>query len=67
VIEQEAFIRTRLATVNDHTLTLTRLILGVVFFLHGSQKMLGWFGGFGLSGTMTFSLLRCIFPRYSDF
>jgi putative oxidoreductase len=25
-----------------------------VFFLHGSQKMLGWFGGFGFSGTMHF-------------
>jgi putative oxidoreductase len=29
-----------------------RLVLGVLFFLHGSQKMLGWFGGFGFSGTM---------------
>jgi putative oxidoreductase len=26
----------------------------VVFFLHGSQKLLGWFGGFGFSGTMNF-------------
>jgi putative oxidoreductase len=43
-----------LATVNDNTLTLMRLILGVVFFLHGSQKLLGWFGGFGFSGTMNF-------------
>ncbi len=41
-----------LATTNDNTLTLMRLILGIVFFLHGSQKMLGWFGGFGFSGTM---------------
>ena len=43
-----------LATVNDNSLTLMRLILGVVFFLHGSQKLLGWFGGFGFSGTMNF-------------
>jgi putative oxidoreductase len=43
-----------LATVNDNTLTFMRLILGVVFFLHGSQKLLGWFGGFGFSGTMNF-------------
>jgi putative oxidoreductase len=41
-----------LATANDNTLTLMRLVLGIVFFLHGSQKMLGWFGGFGFSGTM---------------
>src|ERR1700722_20959104 len=43
-----------LSTVDDNTLTLMRLILGVVFFLHGSQKLLGWFGGFGFSGTMNF-------------
>jgi putative oxidoreductase len=43
-----------LATVNDNALTLIRLVLGVVFFLHGSQKLLGWFGGFGFSGTMNF-------------
>jgi putative oxidoreductase len=35
-----------LATSNDGVLTLMRLVAGVVFFLHGSQKML-WFGGFG--------------------
>jgi putative oxidoreductase len=43
-----------LATPNDGVLTLMRLILGIVFFLHGSQKMLGWFGGYGFSGTMHF-------------
>jgi putative oxidoreductase len=26
--------------------------LGVVFFAHGAQKMLGWWGGNGFSGTM---------------
>lgn len=43
-----------LATPNDGVLTLMRLVLGVVFFAHGSQKMLGWFGGYGFSGTMGF-------------
>jgi putative oxidoreductase len=41
-----------MATSNDGVLTLMRLVLGIVFFLHGSQKALGWFGGFGFSGTM---------------
>jgi putative oxidoreductase len=41
-----------LATTRDYTLTLMRLILGIVFFAHGAQKMLGWFGGYGFSGTM---------------
>ena len=34
--------------------TILRLTLGVVFFAHGAQKMLGWFGGYGFSGTMGF-------------
>jgi putative oxidoreductase len=27
-------------------------VVGIVFFAHGAQKMLGWFGGLGFSGTM---------------
>lgn len=41
-------------TSSDCTVTMLRLVLGVVFFAHGAQKMLGWFGGFGFSGTMGF-------------
>ena len=33
---------------------ILRLVLGVVFFTHGAQKMLGWWGGYGFSGTMHF-------------
>ena len=32
--------------------TLIRITLGVVFFAHGAQKLLGWFGGVGLKDTM---------------
>jgi len=32
--------------------TLIRITLGVVFFAHGAQKLLGWFGGSGLKETM---------------
>ncbi len=39
-------------TQNDLALTLLRLVLGIVFFAHGAQKMLGWFGGYGFKGTM---------------
>jgi putative oxidoreductase len=46
--------RKLLATSNDGTLTILRLALGVVFFAHGAQKALGWFGGYGFSGTMGF-------------
>jgi putative oxidoreductase len=31
---------------------IARLTLGIVMFPHGAQKMLGWFGGYGFSGTM---------------
>lgn len=29
-----------------------RLLLATVLFPHGAQKLLGWFGGFGFTGTM---------------
>jgi len=53
-LDLEALMKKLLATPNDGVLTLMRLVLGIVFFLHGSQKLLGWFGGFGFSGTMHF-------------
>lgn len=31
-----------------------RLALAVVIFPHGAQKVLGWFGGHGLKGTVAF-------------
>ena len=46
--------RKLISTSDDFAVTVARLILGVVFFAHGAQKMLGWFGGYGFSGTMNF-------------
>ncbi len=43
-----------LGTPDDKLMTVLRLVLGVVFFAHGAQKMLGWFGGYGFKGTMGF-------------
>jgi len=46
-----------------HLLTVTsasyspiflRLFLALVIFPHGAQKVLGWFGGYGFTGTMAF-------------
>lgn len=33
---------------------ILRLTLALVFFPHGAQKVLGWFGGYGFTGTMGF-------------
>lgn len=41
-------------TRNDCALAVVRITLGAVMFMHGAQKMLGWFGGNGFSGTMGF-------------
>src|SRR5712692_6403604 len=35
-------------------LLLVRLVFGVLMAAHGSQKLFGWFGGYGLTGTGAF-------------
>src|SRR5262249_36586830 len=40
-----------LSTDRDRTLLVQRAVLGATIFPHGAQKLLGWFGGFGFSGT----------------
>lgn len=37
--------------LNDSALLLLRLLLATVFIFHGSQKLFGWFGGYGIEGT----------------
>jgi putative oxidoreductase len=45
----------KLINTGEETAPLVlRVMLGLVFFPHGAQKVLGWFGGHGLAGTLDF-------------
>jgi len=45
----------RLINTDDDVATLViRVLLGVVFFPHGMQKLFGWFGGYGFTGSLGF-------------
>jgi putative oxidoreductase len=51
----DAMTLTRLlSTDSSRSLAFQRALLGIVMFPHGAQKLLGWFGGYGWSGTMGF-------------
>src|ERR1700739_1292063 len=41
-----------IGTYGDWVITIVRIVLGVVFFAHGAQMALGWFGGAGLQSTV---------------
>jgi putative oxidoreductase len=47
-------LRALLRTDVSPTILLLRLILALVIFPHGAQKLLGWFGGPGLEGTISY-------------
>jgi len=58
---------TILNTGNSIQPLLLRLVLGFVFFPHGAQKVLAWFGGYGFSGTMGFFTTQMHIPAIFAF
>ena len=58
---------TRGATEDDTALLILRVLLGIVFFPHGMQKVFGWFGGMGFSATMEGFTVKMGIPTFFAF
>ena len=43
-----------ISTPDDRVAAFLRMVLAGIILPHGAQKVLGWFGGYGLAGTMGF-------------
>lgn len=56
-----------IATKDDTALFILRLLLGIVFFPHGMQKVFGWFGGHGFSETMEGFTVNMGIPAFFAF
>ena len=52
-MEENRMLTWLVETDGEWVLTLVRVVLGVVIFAHGAQKLLGWFGGPGLGATLS--------------
>jgi putative oxidoreductase len=48
----QKLVERAIATTNDAAPTVARVALGGIIFPHGAQHSLGWFGGYGFSGTL---------------
>ena len=60
-------LRKLIATDGATATTILRVVMGIVFFAHGAQKMLGWFGGYGFTGTMGFFTGTMHIPAFFAF
>ncbi|MBI5101633.1 MAG: DoxX family protein [Nitrospirae bacterium] len=49
-----------LGTDDSYALLVLRIMLALVFFPHGAQKVFGWFGGNGFSPTLGFFVSKGI-------
>jgi putative oxidoreductase len=61
-VPRESALYSLVATDGRAPGTIARLALGLVMFPHGAQKMLGWFGGYGLSATYGFFTSKAGLP-----
>ena len=56
-----------LSTRSDSVLTIVRLVVGIVFFADGAQRVFGWFGNGGFEGTMHFVAVAMVHSRVGFF
>jgi len=52
-----------LQTDTDYVCTFLRIVAGIIIFPYGMQKLLGWFGGVGIEGTLQQMTVRKI-PKF---
>lgn len=53
-----------LSTRGGYGLTVLRIFVGIIFAAHGSQKLFGAFGGYGLAGTAQYMESIGLAPGY---
>ena len=54
-------------TANSWSSLIIRVMLGIVMFPHGAQKLFGLFGGYGFAGTMSFFTDKMHIPVFFAF
>ncbi len=57
-------IKSLLNTRAGYGLTVVRILVGIIFVAHGSQKLFGAFGGYGLEGTGQYMASLGLTPGY---
>lgn len=57
-------IKSLLTTRAGYGLTVVRILVGIIFVAHGSQKLFGAFGGYGLEGTGQYMASLGLTPGY---
>jgi len=57
-------IKSVFTTRAGYGLTVVRILVGIIFMAHGSQKLFGLFGGYGLEGTAQYMASLGLTPGY---
>ena len=59
-----AHLKSLLTTRAGYGITVLRILVGIIFMAHGSQKLFGLFGGYGLEGTGQYMASLGLNPGY---